>query len=162
MDETKEDILKETSGAKIETVLLDLESLDSVRSAAKEILALGNPEILINNAAVMACPYSTTKEGFEYQFGVNYVAPWLFTNLLLPAMLKTSHPRVVFVSSVGHQRTDIRWDDIGYENGKVYDPRMAYGQSKTASVLNALQLAETHGDRLISISLHVGLIQQPR
>ena len=68
----------------------------------------------------MRCPYGVTEDGFETQFGVNYVGPFLLTKLLLPTMLKTSHPRVVNLSS--YVQSDIRWDDIGFSQGKAYDP----------------------------------------
>ena len=73
----------------------------------------------------MRCPYGVTQDGFETQFGVNYVGPFLLTKLLLPTMLKTSHPRVVNVASYVHQQSDIRWDDIGFSEGKEYDPILA-------------------------------------
>lgn len=158
LDQARADILKESPSANIKTVILDLNSLASVRQAAKDIAALGNPDVLINNAAVMLTPYGTTEDGIETQFGVNYVGPWLLTNLLLPAILKTPHPRVVFVSSGAHAYNDIRYDDIGFQNGKVYNKMEAYAQSKVGNVLNAVALADKFGkDGLIAISIHVGL-----
>lgn len=162
LDQAREDILKETPGAKLKTVILDLNSLASVRKAAGEIAALGDVDVLINNAAVMMNPYSTTADGLESQFGTNYVAPWLLTNLLVPSLLKTPHPRVVFVSSIGHRASDIRWDDIGFSNGKAYNKIHAYGQSKTAAILNAVELAEKYGPKLSAISLHVSHDDAPR
>ena len=70
----------------------------------------------------MRAPYSLTEDGFEIHFGVNYVGPFLLTKLLLPSMLRTAHPRVVNVTSYAHQDSDIRWDDVGFCNGKEYDP----------------------------------------
>lgn len=140
----------------IRTVTLDLNSLDSVREAAKDIAALGNVDVLINNAAVMMCPYGTTKDGFETQFGSNAIGPWLLSNLLIPSLLKSPHPRIVCVASSGHQWSDIRWDDPGFDGGKAYDKLVAYGQSKTGNILTALGLADKYGkDGLVAISLHV-------
>jgi len=155
LDQAREDILQETPGANLKTVILDLNSQASVRKAAKEIAALGDLDVLINNAAVMMNPYGTTEDGLESQFGANYVGPWLLTNLLIPSLLKTAHPRVVFVSSIGHRASDIRWDDIGFSNGQKYDKIAAYGQSKTAAILNAVELAQKYGPKLTAIALHV-------
>ncbi|TXT10970.1 hypothetical protein VHUM_01721 [Vanrija humicola] len=158
LDQAKADILKETPNANVETVILDLDSLASVRQAAKEISAKGQLDVLINNAAVMMTPYGKTSDGFETQFGTNYIAPWLLTNLLLPNLLKSAHPRVVFVSSMGHQFGDIRWDDIDYSKGD-YDKTNSYGQSKTASILNAKYLAKKFGSQgLTAVALHPGAI----
>lgn len=155
LDATRESILQETPTANIVCVVIDLGSLTSVRRAAAEISSLGNVDVLINIAAVMMCPYGTTEDGFETQFGVNYVGPWMLTNLLIPSLLATPFPRVVFVSSRGHSRSDIRYDDVGFSHGASYDRLGAYGQSKTANILNAVALADQYGDRLIAISLHV-------
>ncbi|KAL1410288.1 hypothetical protein Q8F55_004294 [Vanrija albida] len=159
LDQAKADILKETPNANVETVILDLDSLASVRKGAEEIAAKGQLDILINNAAVMMTPYGKTSDGFETQFGTNYIAPWLLTNLLLPNLLKSAHPRVVFVSSMGHQFGDIRWDDIDYSKGNDYDKTNAYGQSKTATILNVKALADKFGSKgLTAIALHPGAI----
>lgn len=101
-------------------------------------------QILINNAGIvsfmlavllapadtflpqMATPYEKTAEGFESQFGTNHLGHFLFTNLLVPRLLESkSQPRIVNVASSGHRRSDIRWDDIGFEEGKVYNKHMA-------------------------------------
>lgn len=155
-DQAREDILKESPKVDIKTVVLDLSSQASVREAAKEIVSLGNVDVLINNAAVMMCPYSTTPDGLETQFGTNFVGPWLLTNLLLPSLLKTPHPRVVSVASAGHTFSDIKWDDVGFAKGKSYSNIEAYGQSKTGNMLTALGLADKYGkDGLVAISVHV-------
>lgn len=160
LEAAQADILKETPGAKLALVTLDLNSLASVRTAAKDIAAKANGQldVLINNAAVMMCPYSTTADGLETQLGTNYVAPWLLTNLLVPTLSASPAPRVVFVSSVGHRASDIRWDDMDFSGGKTYHNVLSYGQSKTASVLNAVALAERHPNITV-ISLHPGAIQ---
>lgn len=158
--QARDDILKQTPDANVALITLDLDSLASVRSAAKEIISVSNGvvDVLINNAAVMMCPYGTTADGFETQFGTNYLAPWLLTNLLVPALEASPAPRVVLVSSVGHRASDIRWDDIGFSGGKDYDKIESYGQSKTASILNAVAFKTKH-PRITAISLHPGAIQ---
>lgn len=130
--------------------------MKSVRKAAAEIEALGNLDVLINNAATVEYVYSTTEDGLEKQLGVNYAGPWLLTNLLIPSLLKTPKPRVVNVSSGGHITSDIRWDDPTFGDGKTYDMHTAYGQSKTAVNLFAVALAERYGkDGLVATALHV-------
>lgn len=155
-------IAAENPDVDIRTVILDLNSQASVRKAAKEIESFGNVDVLINNAAVMMCPYSTTEDGLETQFGSNYVGPWLLTNLLLPSILKTPSPRIVIVASSGHAWGDIRWDDPGFTNGEKYDKLAAYGQSKTGNILFAISLAEKYGkDGLVAISVHVSHTHLP-
>ncbi|TXT10725.1 hypothetical protein VHUM_02230 [Vanrija humicola] len=159
LDAAKADILKETPAANVKTVILDLASQAAVRTAAADISSLGDVDVLINNAAIMMNPYTQTADGLESQFGTNYVGPWLLTALLLPSLLKTPHPRVVCVSSAGHRQSDIRWDDIGFAEGKDYNKHQAYGQSKTGNILHALALADKYGDKgLVAVSLHPGVI----
>lgn len=114
-------------------------------------------DVLINNAAIMMCPHAVTADGIESQFGTNYVAPWLLTNLLIPALEATTCPRVVFVASAGHRGSDIRWDDVNFSAGKTYNTMISYAQSKSASVLNAVALAEKH-PKITAISLHPGSV----
>ncbi|KAK9761280.1 hypothetical protein K7432_013937 [Basidiobolus ranarum] len=105
LDDSIKKIKEETPEAKLRSLIIDLASLESVRHAAKVVNEYSEPiDILINNAAIMASPYSTLTDGFESQFGVNHLGPFLFTNLILPRILasKTGAPRIVNVSSIGH------------------------------------------------------------
>ncbi|KAK9760392.1 hypothetical protein K7432_015627 [Basidiobolus ranarum] len=136
LDDTIKKIKEETPEAKLHPLIIDLASLESVRSAAKEVNEYSEPiDVLINNAAIMASPYNATVDGFEAQFGVNHLGPFLFTNLILPQILasKTGAPRIVNVSSLGHNVSPIRFADYGFNNGRDYDKWQAYGQSKTAN-----------------------------
>uniref|UniRef100_A0A453GY48 WW domain-containing oxidoreductase n=1 Tax=Aegilops tauschii subsp. strangulata TaxID=200361 RepID=A0A453GY48_AEGTS len=102
-------VLAETPGASVEVMELDLSSLASVRKFAADFAARGLPlNILINNAGVMATPFSLSKDGIEMQFATNHVGHFLLTHLLLETMKKTSHEsnvegRIVNVSSEGHR-----------------------------------------------------------
>src|SRR3984885_7203039 len=119
---------------------LDLTSLESVRAAARQLRAdHEHIDLLINNAGVMWTPKSTTKDGFELQFGTNHLGHFAFTGLLLDRLLPVAGSRVVTVSSVGHRiRADIHFDDLQWE--RSYSRVGAYGQSKLANLLFTYEL----------------------
>ena len=107
-----------TPGARIHLQELDLTSLDSIRAAADELRSTHDSiDLLINNAGVMMTPKSTTKDGFELQFGTNHLGHFALTTLLLDRVLAAPGSRVVTVSSVGHRfaRGGIRFDDLQSE-----------------------------------------------
>jgi NAD(P)-dependent dehydrogenase (short-subunit alcohol dehydrogenase family) len=119
---------------------LDLTSLESIRAAADQ---LGSDhdriDLLINNAGVMYTPKSTTKDGFELQFGTNHLGHFAFTGLLLNRLLPVAGSRVVTVSSVGHRiLADIHFDDLQWE--RRYSRVAAYGQAKLANLLFTYEL----------------------
>jgi NAD(P)-dependent dehydrogenase (short-subunit alcohol dehydrogenase family) len=105
----------------------------------------GEPiHVLINNAGVMACPLSYTEDGFESQFGTNHLGHFLLTLMLLPllelgAQESGQGARVVSLSSIGHRRSPIHWEDVHYRT-RAYEKWEAYGQSKTANSLFAVGL----------------------
>ena len=87
----------------LQTGLVDLADLSSIRSYAEEYLQEDAPiDVLINNAGVMACPFMATKDGFEMQFGTNHLGHFLLTNLLMPAIRSGQNPRIINLSSAGH------------------------------------------------------------
>lgn len=142
------------------SVALDLSSLASVRAAATELLAnadIPHIDVLINNAGVMACPYSLTADGIEMQFGTNHIGHFLFTSLLMPKLLKASEPRVVNLSSSGHRFGRLeQYEDYNWEK-TPYNAWSAYGQSKLANVLFTNELARRFGTRgLKAYSVHPG------
>ncbi|MBI1351278.1 MAG: SDR family NAD(P)-dependent oxidoreductase [Actinomycetales bacterium] len=130
--------------------MLDLSDLASVRGFAAR--RAGQPvHVLINNAGVMACPQSQTKDGLEMQIGTNHFGHFLLSRLLAPALeagaQSSGRPsRVVALSSIGHVRSDIRWEDIHFQGGD-YDKWTAYGQSKTANALFAVGFTQQHRER---------------
>ncbi|KAG2175311.1 hypothetical protein INT44_007799 [Umbelopsis vinacea] len=162
LDDAIEKIKAETPSANLRSLLIDLASLESVKHAAAEVNAYSEPiDVLINNAAIMASPYYTTKDGLEAQIGTNHIGPFLFTNLILPKVLasKTGAPRIVNVSSMGHVFSPIRFDDPFFDNGKAYAKWLAYGQSKTANMLFSRELAKRYKSQgLTAFSLHPGVI----
>lgn len=139
---------------------LDLADLSSVRTFASSFLE-DHPEleILIANAGVMACPQGTTVDGFETQFGTNHLGHFLLIKLLTPALVTAGGARVVLLSSAGHRMGDVDLDDPGFEHSP-YDPWVAYGRSKTANVLCALELDRRLADEGVrAFAVHPGVIQ---
>jgi NAD(P)-dependent dehydrogenase (short-subunit alcohol dehydrogenase family) len=147
----------ETGGDKIEFLPLDLASLASVRAFAEEFLALRRDlHLLINNAGIMAAPLSYTSAGFESQFGTNHIGHFALTAGLLPALKAAGKARVVSLSSLGHRRSDVHFEDINFRH-RPYDPWMAYGQSKTANILFAVGMTQKYAsDGIITNAVHPG------
>ena len=123
----------------VEVSALDLGDLDSVHACADRILDAGRSiAILINDAAIMACPETRVGPGWEAQFATNHLGHFALANRLWPLLAADGGARVVALSSAGHRRSAIRFDDLMFESG--YDKWAAYGQAKTANVLFAVQL----------------------
>jgi len=137
---------------------LDLTSLDSIRNAAEQLRSEHERiDLLINNAGVMWTPRSTTKDGFELQFGTNHLGHFAFTGLLLDRLLPVTGSRVVTVSSMGHRiRAGIHFDDLQWERG--YSRVGAYGQSKLANLLFTYELQRRLAPRgtTIAAAAHPG------
>jgi NAD(P)-dependent dehydrogenase (short-subunit alcohol dehydrogenase family) len=146
-------------GAELETREIDLTSLPSVRACAEGILADHDRiDVLINNAGVMCCPFSTTSDGFENHMASNHVGHFLLTLLLAPALVRGAPSRVVALSSGAHGMCGMDFDDPMFAR-RAYDPWLAYGQSKTANALFALELDRRLRDRGVrAFSVHPGMI----
>ncbi len=149
---------RRTPGASVAVQELDLTSLDSIRTAAEELRSKHDTfDLLINNAGVMFTPKSTTKDGFELQFGTNHLGHFAFTGLLLDRVLAVPGSRVVTVSSVGHRfaRSGINFDDLQWE--KDYSRVGAYGQAKLANLLFTYELQRRlQGTKTIAAAAHPG------
>lgn len=146
---------------KLDLLLMDLNSLASVRNFAAEFLKAseGKLNILINNAGVMATPEGTTEDGFETQFGTNHLAHFLLFQLLKPALLSSSTPsfnsRVVAVSSLAHRYNEPKLSNIMLTG--EYEPNRAYSHSKTANIWFANEIERKYGSQgLHALSLHPG------
>ncbi|MFC5267298.1 SDR family NAD(P)-dependent oxidoreductase [Kribbella qitaiheensis] len=146
--------------ANVEVDELDLADLESVRSFSERFLASGRTiDLQIDNAAVMACPETRVGPGWEAQFATNHLGHFALVNRLWPAIVDGG-ARVVSVSSSGHRRSDIRWDDLQFSQG--YDKWTAYGQAKTANALFAVQLDALGKDAGVrAFTLHPGGILTP-
>ena len=140
---------------------LDLADLDTVHAFAARILDSGRSvDMLINNAAIMAAPETRVGPGWEAQFATNHLGHFALTNLLWPALAAGSGARVIALSSIGHRRSRIRFDDLMFETG--YEKWRAYGQAKTANVLFAVQLDELAQDAGVrAFAVHPGGILTP-
>jgi NAD(P)-dependent dehydrogenase (short-subunit alcohol dehydrogenase family) len=146
-----------TPGAQVQLQELDLTSLDSIRAAADELRSNHESiDLLINNAGVMFTPKSTTKDGFELQFGTNHLGHFALTNLLLDRVLAATGSRIVTVSSQGHRFVrGIRFDDLQWD--RSYSRVGAYGQSKLANLLFTYELQRRlTGTNTIAVAAHPG------
>lgn len=149
----------------VEIMALDLASLASVRRFAEAFLAkYDRLDGLVNNAGIMFPPKGKTEDGFETQFGVNYLGHFLLTELLQDTLKASSPSRIICVSSVAHAGMrgiygEIDFDDLNFDK-REYDPAVAYAQSKLANVLHALDLARRlEGKGISAFSVHPGWIR---
>jgi NAD(P)-dependent dehydrogenase (short-subunit alcohol dehydrogenase family) len=138
----------------IEGLAADFSSLAEVRRLAENVLTkYPSLDVLINNAGVGYADPRYSKDGYELRFAVNYLAPFLLTQLLLPALKNAAPARIVNVSSAGQHPLD--FDDIMLERN--FDARRAYSQSKLALIMFTIDLAEQLIEENITVnSLHPG------
>jgi NAD(P)-dependent dehydrogenase (short-subunit alcohol dehydrogenase family) len=145
--------------AKVRFELVNLASLDSVRDFAKRLQAHDlKLDLLVNNAGLMAIPTRhTTADGFEMQFGVNYLAHFALTRLLMPNLLAAPKSRVVNLSSIAHRQGALDFTDMQSE--RQYSAWSAYARSKLALLMFSFELArkaQAQGWPLLSIAAHPG------
>jgi NAD(P)-dependent dehydrogenase (short-subunit alcohol dehydrogenase family) len=135
-----DDIRASHPGAKVSAEALDLSSLASVRDFALTMAGRDRPiDILVNNAGIMAVPKrAVTADGFELQLGTNHLGHFALTGRLLPLLRRADAPRVVTISSTAARFGRVNFDDLQSE--RKYGAWRAYGQSKLADLLFALEL----------------------
>jgi NAD(P)-dependent dehydrogenase (short-subunit alcohol dehydrogenase family) len=145
-------------GGSLTIIQLDLASLASVRRYADGLLSAGKSfDLIIANAGVMACPKGTTADGFETQFGTNHLGHFVLVNRI--ASLLKSGARVVNLSSAGHRYSDVDLEDPNFEHSQ-YAEFVAYGRSKTANVLFAVEFDRRHKARGVrATAVHPGAIE---
>ena len=138
---------------------VDLANLRSVRDLAASFLdRYDRLDVLINNAGTFPAKLRLTDDGFETQFGVNHLAHFLLTTLLLECLQASAPARVVTVTSKLHKKGAIDFDNLRGE--KKYNAQVAYGQSKLANVLFAVELAKRlEGTGVTSNLLHPGAVR---
>src|SRR6202166_3664148 len=130
------------NGGGVKLVELDLASLDSVRACADALVADGRPfDAVLANAGVMRTPFGHTADGFETQFGTNHLGHFVLVNRI--ASLIAPGGRLVNVASSGHRYFDVNLDDPNFER-TPYEPFVAYGRSKTANILFAVEFDRRH------------------
>jgi retinol dehydrogenase-13 len=159
------EIRKDAPKARLDVMELDLGSLASVRSFAASFRArYKRLDALVNNAGVMNTPKGRTKDGFETQFGVNYLGHFLLTALLTDLLQASAPARIVNVSSSYHEQAmgrvgAIHFDDLNYER-RPFDSWEAYAQSKLANLLHARELARRlEGTDVTAVSLNPGFVR---
>src|SRR3954463_15233475 len=150
--------LREVGAWPIDLVEIDLANLKSVRAGADRIVADGRLfDLVIANAGVMRTPFGHTVDGFETQFGTNHLGHFVLVNRI--AALIADGGRLVNLSSAGHRYSDVDLDDPNFEH-TPYDPMIAYGRSKTANVLFAVEFDRRHKGRGVrATAVHPGGIQ---
>jgi NAD(P)-dependent dehydrogenase (short-subunit alcohol dehydrogenase family) len=143
---------------RVATGRLDLLDPASIDAFAARYLDSGRPlHILVNNAGIMGGPLVRDARGYESQFATNHIGHFQLTLGLLPALRAAHGARVVNLTSGGHRLSDIRWDDPHFTTG--YDGMLAYGQSKTANVLFAVELDRRWADDGIrGYAVHPGIV----
>lgn len=153
------DIKKDIPTAKLATGIVDLSDLKSVKTFADQIIEKHKRlDVLINNAGVMFPPASKTKDGFELQFGVNFIAHFALTAHLFELINSTKNSRIVTLSSIAHRNGIIDFDNLKLE--KSYDKFREYGQSKVADLIFTFELQRRLnklGSTTISVGAHPGI-----
>ncbi|MDU0311055.1 SDR family NAD(P)-dependent oxidoreductase [Rhizobium sp. 10PS4] len=146
------------NGGSLDLIQLDLASLASVRACADALLKDGRPfDVVIANAGVMAAPFGHTADGFETQFGTNHLGHFTFVNRI--ASLIAPGGRLVNLASSGHRYADVDLEDPNFEH-TAYDPWIAYGRSKTANILFAVEFDRRHKARGVrATAVHPGGIR---
>jgi NAD(P)-dependent dehydrogenase (short-subunit alcohol dehydrogenase family) len=145
-------------GSSLDLLLADFASLDDVRRLARDYDASGRRlDVLVNNAGLMLTERRTTRDGFEYTFAVNHLAPFLLTNLLLDSLRRSGSSRIVNVASRAHTRASLDFDDLNSE--RRFDGWTVYCRSKLCNVLFNRELARRiAGSGVTANALHPGVI----
>lgn len=145
-------------GGSAELLMMDLASQASVRQGAAVFLGSHDVlHVLINNAGVFPHKRRATTDGFELTFAVNYLGPFLLTNLLVPRLERSGSGRVVNVTSAMHHRGHIHWNNLQLEHS--FTPRRAYSQSKLALVMFTYELARRLANQPVTANaVHPGVV----
>jgi NAD(P)-dependent dehydrogenase (short-subunit alcohol dehydrogenase family) len=162
VDKALAELREELPGAELDGVAFDVGTLAGVRRGVEALLALAPQlHVLVNNAGIFASERVLTEDGVEATFAVNYLGPFLLTELLAPRLEQSAEggvpSRVIDVASIAHTRGRIHLDDLGL--AKAWTGYAAYAQSKLAQVMHVITLAEKRDpQRLVAYSVHPGVI----
>jgi len=153
------ELVRATGNVGVTGAVADFASLAAVRRLAAEVAERHERlDVLVNNAGTSARHRRLTTDGFEWLFGVNHLAPFLLTGLLIPKLKASAPARVVTVSSMAYRRGTLDFDDPSWERRK-YDGLGAYGASKLANILFTRELAQRlEGSRVTANCLHPGVV----
>lgn len=144
-----------TIGRPVAVEVADLADRRSVDALADRLVATRRPvDLMVCNAGIMACPLARTPEGWELQFATNHLGHFLLVTRLLDEGGLATGGRVVVVSSAGHTLSPVVFEDVHFER-RPYDPWSAYGQSKTANALLAVELARRG---VAAFAVHPGMV----
>lgn len=154
---TQRDLISTTASPDFQAVSADFSSLAQVRELAKEIRSLPRLDVLINNAGIATNHRTLTEDGFESTFGINHLAPFLLTNLLMDLLQDSAPARVVNVSSSVHKRGRIDLGDLQMK--RHFNGWEAYCNSKLANALFTCELARrVNSSRVTANFLHPGAV----
>lgn len=153
-----EDVRQRSGSRTVDSLLCDFSSQAQVRWLAEEFRArYGQLHVLVNNAGTVFTKRTLTVDGLESTFAVNYLGPFLLTNLLLDVLQASAPARVIIVSSSGHYSGTMDFNDLGFEHG--YQIMRAYGRSKLAAVLFTRELAKRLQATEVTVNaLHPGAV----
>jgi NAD(P)-dependent dehydrogenase (short-subunit alcohol dehydrogenase family) len=144
-EEVAQSMRQQSASANVTVRELELSSLASITTFAKQLARdYTRVDILVNNAGVMMCPYATTQDGFEIQFGTNHLGHFALTLQLLPLLKNAQDSRVVNVSSLAHKRGKLALDDLNW-NRRKYSTVQAYCDSKLANLYFTYEMARKLG-----------------
>ncbi|MFW1944407.1 SDR family oxidoreductase [Acinetobacter guillouiae] len=155
---TAQQHLESFGTGQVDVIHLDLNSLEQINQAANEIIAKYEKiDVLVNNAGMMTPDLEATADGFEKQFGVNYLGPFLWTLKLLPLVQKAQQGRVIHLASMMHLLGRIQPENFNADQVKKYNAVLSYGNSKLANLLFSNILAkQLQGSHVTSNALHPG------
>lgn len=155
---TAQQHLESFGTGQVDVIRLDLNSLEQINQAANEIIAKYEKiDVLVNNAGMMTPDLEATADGFEKQFGVNYLGPFLWTLKLLPLVQKAQQGRVIHLASIMHLLGRIQPENFNADQVKKYNGVLSYGNSKLANLLFSNILAkQLQGSHVTSNALHPG------
>ena len=157
-EEVKKEIVRETNNDNVECIICNLASFSSIRECVEEFKnRYQRLCVLINNAGVLPQERQESEDGIELNFAVNFLAPFLLTNLLLPLLKQSAPSRIINVSSSMHKEGEINFADL--ESKKTFNKYTAYAQSKLALVLFTKKLAkDLDGSGVTVNALHPGVV----
>lgn len=155
----RDQIAAQVPAANLDIGVLDLNRISSIKSYAEGFVQSGQSlDVLVNNAGVMFPPPTLTEDGFETQFGVNFIGHYVLTAMLFPVLKRSAHGRVVTLSSMAHRNGKIDFDNLKLE--KPFDKFREYGQSKVADLIFSFELQrriDTSGLSIVSTACHPGV-----